>query len=111
MLKFCTGGKNKKEQVEYRYSIYNSTEITNLNQFPYEYIEVYDITNLERYSIPKNQWRNPPILVGKPKNFVKICVKINFKPKHREVCRQNNNTFCVVCKILLSFLLHRTHHA
>lgn len=42
-----------------------------LYRYPDEYIEVYDIINLERYSTPKNQGRNPPILVGKPKNFAK----------------------------------------
>lgn len=72
--------KNKKEnKFNINNPIYRSIGSNKLYKYPDEYIEVYDIKNFEQHSTPKNQGRNTPIWVGKPKNFVKIIVKINIK--------------------------------
>ena len=91
--------------------MYNDIGISNLCKIPDDYIDLIIMTKFKVYSAPKNQGRKPPILVRKSKYFVKIIVKINSK-----ILRSNGfgyfcNSKCVVCKILLSFLLHRTHHA
>ena len=98
------GKEKQKKQNKFNINnpIYRSIGSNKLYKHPDEYIEVYDIKKFEWYSTPKNQGRTPPILVGKPKNFVKIIVKINIKFLPDMVFNYFSNTFCVVCKILLS---------
>ena len=94
--------KTKKENKFNINILYIVIGRNKLYRYPDEYIEVYGIKKFEWYSTPKNQGKNLPILAGKPKIFVKIIVKINIKSLPDMVSSYFSNTFCVVCKILLS---------